>query len=88
VAYTASKHAVVGMTKVLAIEWAGAVSASMRSARASRGRALTEPWTRNIEMTSAREEQTPLGRLADPWEMVGPSIYMVADASNFMTGAR
>jgi len=38
-------------------------------------------------MTSAREEQTPLGRLADPWEMVRAVDLHGRGASNFMTGA-
>jgi len=86
-AYTASKHAVVGLTKVLAIEWAPyGVRVNALCPGFTRS-ALTAPWTAIPEVVSAREEQTPLGRLADPWEMVGPALYMVSDASNFMTGA-
>jgi NAD(P)-dependent dehydrogenase (short-subunit alcohol dehydrogenase family) len=86
-AYTASKHAVVGLTKVLALEWA---SSGVRVNALCPGfarSALTAPWLANRELTSARETQTPLGHIADPWEMVGPSLFMVSDASNFMTGA-
>jgi NAD(P)-dependent dehydrogenase (short-subunit alcohol dehydrogenase family) len=86
-AYTASKHAVVGLTKVLALEWAGSgVRVNSLGPGFTRS-ALTEPWMSNPEIATAREEQTPMGRFADPWEMVGPSLFMVSDASTFMTGA-
>src|SRR3954453_4224661 len=86
-AYTASKHAVVGLTKVLALEWAPfGVRVNALCPGFTRS-ALTAPWTAIPEVVSEREEHTPLGRLADPWEMVGPALYMVSDASNFMTGA-
>jgi NAD(P)-dependent dehydrogenase (short-subunit alcohol dehydrogenase family) len=86
-AYTASKHAVVGLTKVLALEWA---SANVRVNALCPGfarSALTAPWLANRDLTADREARTPLGHIADPWEMVGPSLFMVSDASAFMTGA-
>jgi NAD(P)-dependent dehydrogenase (short-subunit alcohol dehydrogenase family) len=85
--YTASKHAVVGLTKVLALEWASAGVRVNSLAPGFTRSALTAPWLANQELTSLREEQTPLSRIADPWEMVGPSLFMVSDASTFMTGA-
>jgi NAD(P)-dependent dehydrogenase (short-subunit alcohol dehydrogenase family) len=86
-AYTASKHAVVGLTKVLALEWAGSgVRVNSLGPGFTRS-ALTEPWMSVPEIATAREEATPVGRFADPWEMVGPSLFMVSDASTFMTGA-
>jgi NAD(P)-dependent dehydrogenase (short-subunit alcohol dehydrogenase family) len=86
-AYTASKHAVVGLTKVLALEWAGAgVRVNSLGPGFTRS-ALTQSWMSVPEVATAREEATPMGRFAEPWELVGPSIYMVSDASTFMTGA-
>jgi NAD(P)-dependent dehydrogenase (short-subunit alcohol dehydrogenase family) len=86
-AYTASKHAVVGLTKVLALEWApSGVRVNALCPGFARS-ALTAPWLANQELTAAREANTPLGHIADPWEMVGPSLYLVSDASAFMTGA-
>jgi gluconate 5-dehydrogenase len=86
-AYTASKHAVVGLTKVLALEWApSGVRVNALCPGFARS-ALTAPWLANQELTASREANTPLGHIADPWEMVGPSLYLVSDASAFMTGA-
>jgi NAD(P)-dependent dehydrogenase (short-subunit alcohol dehydrogenase family) len=86
VAYTASKHAVVGLTKVLALEWAPYNVRVNALAPGFTRSALTAPWVANTEVVAAREAQTPLGRLADPWEMVGAALFMVSDASTFMTG--
>ena len=86
-AYTASKHAVVGLTKVLALEWGGTgVRVNSLGPGYTRS-ALTEPWMSDPETARDREAATPMGRFADPWEMVGPAIFMVSDASTFMTGA-
>jgi gluconate 5-dehydrogenase len=86
-AYTASKHAVVGLTKVLALEWGGTgVRVNSLGPGYTRS-ALTEPWMSDPEVARDREAATPMGRFADPWEMVGPAIFMVSDASTFMTGA-
>jgi len=86
-AYTASKHAVVGLTKVLAIEWAPYGVRVNALAPGFTRSALTAPWMANRELVASREAQTPLGRVADPWEMVGAALFMVSDASTFMTGA-
>jgi NAD(P)-dependent dehydrogenase (short-subunit alcohol dehydrogenase family) len=32
------------------------------------------------------EADTPLGRLADPEEMVGPAVFLLSPASSFCTG--
>ncbi|MCC7368291.1 MAG: SDR family oxidoreductase [Chloroflexi bacterium] len=86
-AYTASKHAVVGLTRVLALEWAEhGVRVNSLGPGYTRS-ALTEPWMSDPVTARDREQATPMGRFADPWEMVGPAIFMVSDASTFMTGA-
>ena len=86
-AYTAAKHGVVGLTKVLALEWAEAGVRVNALAPGYTRSALTEPWMSDPSIAGPRQAQTPLGRFADPWEMVGPALFMVSDGSTFMTGA-
>lgn len=85
--YTASKHAVVGLTKVLALEWA---SAGVRVNALCPGytrSALTAGWMADPSRTEPLLAHTPMQRFADAWELVGAALYMVSDASTFMTGA-
>lgn len=86
-AYTASKHAVVGLTKVLALEWAPHGVRVNALAPGYTHSALTAPLRADAERYARFSAQTPLGRFAEPWEMVGAALFMVSDASTFMTGA-
>ncbi|MCC6178293.1 MAG: glucose 1-dehydrogenase [Chloroflexi bacterium] len=86
-AYTASKHAVVGLTKVLALEWAPFGVRVNALAPGYTRSALTAPLLADAERYARFSAQTPLGRFGEPWEMVGPALLMVSDASTFMTGA-
>ena len=87
VAYTASKHAVVGLTKVLALEWAPYGVRVNSLAPGYTHSALTAPLMADQERYTRFSAQTPIGRFAEPWEMVGAALFMVSDASTFMTGA-
>jgi NAD(P)-dependent dehydrogenase (short-subunit alcohol dehydrogenase family) len=86
-AYTATKHAVVGLTKVLALEWAPHGVRVNSLAPGYTHSALTAPLMADRERYERFTAQTPLGRFAEPWELVGAALFMVSDASTFMTGA-
>jgi 2-deoxy-D-gluconate 3-dehydrogenase len=84
--YGASKAAVLSLTKTLAVEW---------GATGVRVNALCPGWTRtdlNVDLWSdeqisaAMMERVPLGRWAEPSEMVGPAIFLASGASSYMTG--
>ncbi|MEU1517541.1 SDR family oxidoreductase [Streptomyces sp. NPDC005811] len=86
IAYVTSKHAVVGFTKALAMEWArkgiqvnslgpGFVETDMLKAAAS-----------DEAVAAFMRRSTPMGRWAQPEEMTGAAVFLASSASDFMTG--
>jgi NAD(P)-dependent dehydrogenase (short-subunit alcohol dehydrogenase family) len=85
-AYQASKAAVINLTRNLAVSWAD---------RGVRVNCLAPGWFPS-EMASPFIEapiygeriqsQLPLGRVGDPRELVGPLLFLVSDASSYVTG--
>ncbi len=81
--YAAGKHALIGLTRSLAVELAD---------KGVRVNALCPGWVRTTMSSSGRDEgeghlgAVPMGRWAEPEEMVGPAIFLASDASSYMTG--
>lgn len=78
--YTASKAAVIGLTKHLATYWAD---------KGIRVNTLTPGGTesgQNDEFKKRYSTRIPLGRMADAPEMVGALLYLASDASSYVTG--
>ncbi len=81
VTYTVTKSAVIGLTKYLAVYWGD---------KGIRVNTLTPGGTFN-----AHEEQfvrrysakTPMGRMAHKHEYNGAVVYLLSDASSYMTGS-
>ncbi len=85
-AYVTSKHAVMGMTKALALEWA---RKGIQVNALCPGFVDTEMLARAMADDAAAKylrRMTPLGRWAQPDEMVGPAVFLASAASDFMTG--
>ncbi|HEY3478826.1 MAG TPA: SDR family oxidoreductase [Streptomyces sp.] len=85
-AYISAKHALIGLTKAVALEWArqgvrvnavcpGYVETSMLPDLEA-----NEPVAKYIR------RMTPMGRWAQPGEYIGPAVFLASDASSFMTG--
>ena len=85
--YTASKHAVLGMVKNLAIEWG---RSGVRVNGIAPGPVDTPLLRRNVPPTFfARvfEDRIPLGRLARGDEIASASLMLLSDAASFVNGA-
>lgn len=78
--YTASKAAVIGLTKHLATYWAD---------KGIRVNTLTPGGTesgQNDEFNRRYSARIPLNRMASAHEMVGALLYLASDASSYVTG--
>ncbi len=85
VAYTASKHAIVGLTKVNAVELA---DYGIQVNAIAPGFFLTE-MTAEIKgspLENALVRRTPSGRLGDTKDIIGTCLYLVSAASDHVTG--
>lgn len=78
--YTASKAAVVGLTKYFASYWGdqGIRVNSLIPGGIESGQ--------NETFTQKYSERVPLGRMAQASEMVGAVVYLASDASSYVTG--
>lgn len=84
--YAAAKYGVIGLTKSYARALAPGVRVNTLGAAFMETEALKnrEDWK-----NGRREEvlrQTPLGRIATPEDMVGPTLFLASDESRHMTG--
>jgi NAD(P)-dependent dehydrogenase (short-subunit alcohol dehydrogenase family) len=78
--YSASKAAVIGLTKYLAAYWAD---------QGIRVNALTPGGNesgQNEEFVRRYSSRVPMRRMAKPTEMVGALLYLASDASSYVTG--
>lgn len=84
--YAAAKYGVIGLTKSYARALAPKVRVNTLGAAFMETEALKN---RHDWKNGRREEvlrQTPLGRIASPEDMVGPTLFLAGDDSRHMTG--
>jgi 3-oxoacyl-[acyl-carrier protein] reductase len=87
-AYAASKHAVVGLTKALAVEWAPRGIRVVAIDPAYIRTALDDADQRAGGYTDADiERRTPMGRYAEPTEIARAVAFLASDAASFITGS-
>ena len=86
ISYQTSKGAVINMTRALALEWAKS---------GIRVNAVAPTWVRTDfikglldkpELVAQIEAMTPLGRLAEPEDIVGAVLFLASKASAMVTG--
>ncbi|MBN1470569.1 MAG: glucose 1-dehydrogenase [Syntrophaceae bacterium] len=84
--YSISKAGVIMATKVMAQQWAvynirvNAIAPSLTKTK------FSEPLWSNQDILNIAMSRTPLGRPAEPEDMVGAVIYLASDASSYVTG--
>lgn len=85
-AYAAAKAGVVQLIKVLALEWAS---------RGVRANCLSPSHFRTQRVQNLLDDEqeyarivakSPMGRFGEPWELIGPAVFLASAASGFVTG--
>jgi 2-deoxy-D-gluconate 3-dehydrogenase len=86
-AYAAAKHAVAGLTKALANEWAtrgiNVNAIAPGYVATSNTKALREDAARMRELLP----RVPAGRFAEPDEIAGAAVYLASPAASYVNGA-
>jgi 2-dehydro-3-deoxy-D-gluconate 5-dehydrogenase len=86
-AYTASKHAVVGLTKALANEWAGAGVNVNAIAPGYMATDNTAPLRADPDRAPAILERIPAGRWGTPDDVMAAVVFLASDAARYVHGA-
>jgi NAD(P)-dependent dehydrogenase (short-subunit alcohol dehydrogenase family) len=85
-AYTVTKHGVIGLTRVIAHEWG---EYGVRANAIGPGRfntALAADKYANPAVVERFLERVPIGRTAEPAEMVGTIFFLASEMSAYITG--
>ena len=86
VAYCASKSGVIGMSKVLASEWAGrGITVNTISPTVVLTELGRKAW--DGPKGDAMRDLIPTGRFAEPAEIAAAAVYLASDAANMVNGA-
>jgi NAD(P)-dependent dehydrogenase (short-subunit alcohol dehydrogenase family) len=85
--YAASKHAVIGLTKTAAVEYA---RDGVRINSLCPGAVKTPMLARMVEREPGRDKTLkaahPMGRIAEPAEIAGAALWLCSDQASFVTG--
>ena len=86
-AYTSSKAGVIGLTRLLAIEWAGY---GIRVNTVNPGPVLTPLQKKSYpseELLKTRNNAVPMNRHGTPEEMASLVVFLASDDADYITGA-
>lgn len=86
VPYCASKGGVVQLTRAFATEWAKYNVQVNAIAPATVETPVVKALVKDTEIRNSIEKMTPMGRLAQPEELVGPAVFLASQASSYVTG--
>lgn len=85
-AYAASKHALLGLTRALANEWAGQGVGVNAIAPGYIQTANTEPLRADPERSRQVLERIPAGRWGQPEDLVGAAVFLASPAAAYVHG--
>ena len=86
IAYCASKAALLGMTRVLALEWSGrGITTNAISPTVVETDLARRAWAG--EVGAAFKRKIPTGRFAQPEEIAHAALYLVSGAAGMLSGA-
>jgi len=85
--YVAAKHAVVGLTKAAAIDYATAGIRINAIAPGLVRTPMTERWLNDPEMREKVLADSPIRRAAEPDDIAGLVLFLASDLANVITGA-
>ena len=85
--YSAAKHAVVGLTKTLAMEWG---DSGVRVNALCPGWVKTElnrPFWSDPETSASFVQNQPIKRWGEPEEIAAAAVWLASDAASYVTGS-
>lgn len=85
--YTAAKHAVLGLTRALANEWAGSGVNVNAIAPGYISTDNTAPLRADPDREHSIVERIPAGRWGTPDDLAGAVVFLASDASRYVHGA-
>ena len=86
-AYVASKHAVVGLTKALAVDWARyGIRVNAIGPGLTRSTIVDRYEANAPELFAQRKARIPLGREAKASEQAASALFLLSDESGYTTG--
>ncbi len=85
-AYVATKHAIAGMTKSMAIELADKGISVNAIGPGYFGTEFNKPLMADPEFTKMVEGRTPVARWGRPEEIGGAAIFLCSEAASYVTG--
>lgn len=84
--YAASKHALLGLTRALANEWAALGINVNAIAPGYTATANTAALREDSERSAALLARIPAGRFAEPGEMAGAAVFLASPAASYVHG--
>jgi NAD(P)-dependent dehydrogenase (short-subunit alcohol dehydrogenase family) len=84
--YVAAKHAVIGLTKTAAIEYAARGIRANVLAPGWVDTPMTAAWESDRELNERLRANAPMHRPASPEEMVAAVLYLCSDAASYVSG--